>query len=280
MIKQASFFRLSAPITLSSDRLVIFCPTLPTQEKSTGWVAPNAGALVEQVSGAQVVKFAIETRKVPAATIQKKLDEACLHIEQTTGRKPGKKEKKDLKEEIKFSLLPSAFPSQKHITVIVDDTLLIIDSTSASQVDDVLSAIVRVVDVEVSNLNTNTSPAQLMAEWLTDHEAAYGFGIGRACELQAQDESSAKVRYTNHFLGTDEVQTHIARGKIPTSLALSFDDNIGFTLTDALTLKKLDFGEELFDGSEPDFHGSIAIVIGSLRPLVQELILALGGEHA
>lgn len=280
MIKQASFFRMSAPIVIDANSLPWFIPTAPTQEKSMGWIEPNAGSMVESVSGAQVLKFAIETRKVPAATIQKKLGEACLRIEQTTGRKPGKMEKKGLKEEIKFSLLPHAFPAQRHITVIIDDTLLIIESTSPSQVDDVLSAIVRLFDVEVSNLNVQTSPSELMAEWLTDHEATYGFEIGRACELRAQDETSAKVRYTNHYLGTDEVQTHIAQGKIPVSLSLSFDADIECTLTDALTLKKITFSDHLFEGSEPDFYGSMTIVIGGLRTLILELILALGGEHA
>lgn len=283
MINQASFFRLSAPVTLSDSHLDQFLPTLPTQEKSVGWIAPGSGALIEHVFGAQVLKFAIETRKVPASAVQKELDARCLLVEQITGHKHGRAGTKRIKEDVILSLLPKAFPVQRHVTVIIDDTLLIIGSASASQVDAVLTALVKSTRSEVLELRTNTSPAYAMAEWLTAVEPGHGFEVGKQCELRATDESNAKVRYTNHNLLTDEVQTHIAQGKKPISLALSFNDRVCFSLTGALTLKKIGLFEDASFDAEPEYVGDMAvaaIAIGELRPLIAGLIEALGGEHA
>lgn len=230
------------------------------------------------------MKLRIETRTVPAATIAEKVAEQCKTIEQTTGRKPGKKEKRELKEEALFALLPNAFPKQKDVLCILDDDWLILDTTSSGLIDDAITALVKCVDGFVAEaLNTATSPAVAMATWLSEQEAPDGFDIGRACELRACDESSAKVRYTNHPLLTDEVKTHLAQGKQPTSLALEFDDRVGFTLTDALQLKKIDFGDKVMEQARShdinpgDFDGSLAIAIGEFRPLLAELVMALGG---
>jgi recombination associated protein RdgC len=287
VIKNASIFRVTKPVTITHDNLepMAFTPTGKTQQKSLGWVphGDDYGWLVRVNSGAQVMRLRVETRTVPAATIAKGVDALCEAIEAETGRKPGRKERRDLKEEVLLSLLPHAFPKQKDVLAILDGEWLILDTTSAGLVDDAITALVKCADGFVAErLNTATSPAVAMSTWLTD-EAPEGFGIGRACELRACDESSAKVRYTNHPLLTDEVQAHLAQGKQPTSLALEFDDRVQFTLTDALQLKKIDFDDKVMvlarqhDINPGDFDGSLAIAIGEFRPLIAELVLALGG---
>jgi len=132
-------------------------------------------------------------------------------------------------------------------------------------------------------VETRTVPAATIAEKVAQVCKAIEQNTGRACELKACDESSAKVRYTNHPLLTYEVQTHLAQGKQPTSLAMEFDDRVSFTLTDNLQLKKIDFGDKVMekarfhDINPGDLDGSLAIAIGEFRPLLAELIAALGG---
>lgn len=291
MIKNATIYKISP---FAFDDLehalstLVFAPTGPTQEKAMGWVPPRGeehGALVESNSGALVFQLKVETRKVPAATLADELAKACKHIEATTGRKPGKKEKRDLKEEVVLGLLPKAFPVQKTVLCIADGNRLFLGTTSTALADDVLTALVRCGDdASTEPLHTAMSPTTAMARWLAEQEAPTGFEIGRACELKAADESSAKVRYTNHPLLTEEVQTHIVQGKYPTSLALTFDDRISFVLTDGMQLKKIDFADEVMaqskeNGLNPgDFDGSMVIAIGELRALMPDLLAALGGE--
>jgi recombination associated protein RdgC len=290
MIKNATIYKitqLSFDVLEKALEQAQFAPTGPTQAKAIGWVPPRGeehGALVESNSGALVFQLKVETRKVPAATLADELAKVVQNIEQNTGRKPGKKEKRDLKEELILSLLPKAFPVQKTVMCIADDNRLILGTTSGSLADDVLTAMVKLIDGFVAeSLNTVTSPSTAMAMWLAEQEPPEGFSIGRACELRACDESSAKVRYTNHPLLTDEVLAHIAQGKLPTSLALEFDDRVEFVLTDSMQLKKIVFGDEVLErvrenGVNPgDFDGSMAIAIGEFRPLLAELVASLGG---
>jgi recombination associated protein RdgC len=110
--------------------------------------------------------------------------------------------------------------------------------------------------------------------------------VDRECELKAADESRAVVRYTRHALDTDEVSQHIAMGKVPTRLALTWSDRVSFVLTEALQLKKVAFLETVFegaaaspaDGKDDNFDADVAIATGELRKLIPDLLEALGGE--
>jgi len=86
-----------------------------TQQKSTGWVPPRGeahGALVEVVDGQWIARFAIETKAVPGEAVRRRTQEAIAAIEKTTGRKPGKKEVRDLRDDALIALLPQAFARQ------------------------------------------------------------------------------------------------------------------------------------------------------------------------
>lgn len=289
MIKNAIIFKRN-PLAMAEDAFaaMAFLPTAPTQEKSLGWVPARGiehAALVESISGAAVFMLKLETRKVPAATLVEELDKACKHIEANTGRKPGRKERAGIKDELVQTLLPKAFPTQKTALCIADGDMLVVATSSAAMADEVIGALVRTDPATVASVvNTVTSPTAAMACWLTEQEAPAGFDIGNACELKAADESGAKVRYAKHPLLTEEVKTHIAQGKQPTSLELVFDDRISFTLTDALHLKKMEFADEVMfqakeNGINPgDFDGTMAIAIGELRGMLPSLLGALGGE--
>ncbi|MBS0291042.1 MAG: recombination-associated protein RdgC, partial [Proteobacteria bacterium] len=113
------------------------------------------------------------------------------------------------------------------------------------------------------------------------HEAPAGFPVDRECELKAPDESKAVVRYARHPLDIDEVQAHIQAGKLPTKLAMTWDDRVSFVLTEGLQVKKLAFQDPVFEGQTQDdagFDADVAIATGELAKLIPDLIAALGGE--
>jgi recombination associated protein RdgC len=96
------------------------------------------------------------------------------------------------------------------------------------------------------------------------------------------------VRYTRHALDTEEVAQHIALGKMPTRLALTWNDRVSFVLTEALQLKKISFQDVVFeaaataagDGKDDNFDADVAIATGELSQLIPDLLEALGGEVA
>ena len=87
--------------------------------------------------------------------------------------------------------------------------------------------------LSVMLLQSTISPAVAMAGWLGSGEAPAGFTIDRDCELKSADEMKSVVRYARHGLDTDDVRQHIEGGKMPTRLAMSWNDRVSFVLTEA-----------------------------------------------
>ncbi len=258
-----------------------------TQQKSAGWVPPRGeahGALVESIGGQGIARLMTETKAVPASVLARKVAEKAARIEQETGRKPGRKETKALKDEALLDLLPMAFTKQASTWVWIDPTarLLVLDTSSQGRADEVVSMLVgSLPGLSVSLLHTQTSPQAAMAHWLATQEPPAGFSIDRECELKAADESKAVVKYGRHPLDIAEVQEHIKQGKLPTKLALTWDDRVSFVLTEGLQIKKLAFLDSVFEGTKADeggFDTDVAIATGELRKLIPDLIEALGGE--
>ncbi len=152
-----------------------FKPCGATQDKSVGWVEPRGeahGPLVE-----------IETKGVPGSVVKKKAQEEADHIEATTGRKPGKKETKALREDALLALLPQAFARQMNVWVWLDleNGWLVTDASSQGKIDEVVTALVRAFDgLVITLLQTAVTPQTAMTQWLsatTPDEWPGGFAV-------------------------------------------------------------------------------------------------------
>ena len=258
-----------------------------TQERSWGWVPPRGeahGPLAESVGGQWILRFMVESKVLPGSVLARRVKEKAEKIEATTGRKPGKRESRELKDEAKLDLLPMAFTKQGAMAVWIDTQarFLLLDTASQSRADEVVTALIQALPgLSVSLLDTQTSPTAAMSHWLSTQEAPVGFSIDRECELKSSDEAKAVVRYARHPLDIDEVRAHIEAGKLPTKLALTWDDRVSFLLTEGLQIKKLAFLDTVFDGqaqNDSGFDADVAIATGELSRFLPDLIEALGGE--
>jgi recombination associated protein RdgC len=270
-----------------------FVPCGASQEKSAGWIEPRGeehGALVEVVGGHWLLRQMVEVRVVPGAVVKRKVEEQVRHIEASTGRKPGRKELRDLREDTRMTLLPLAFTKQAATNVWIHPRaqLLVLDTGTQTRADEVMTALIKAIDgLVVQLLDTQTSPSAAMAHWLSTQEPPRGFSVDRECELKAPDESKAVVRYTRHALDTEEVRAHIAMGKMPTRLALTWNDRVSFVLTEGLQIRKLSFLDVVLEGApaspatdakDSGFDTDAAIATGELSGLIPDLLAALGGE--
>lgn len=259
-----------------------------SQEKSIGWTEPRGeahGPLVESIGGQLILKLKIETRALPGSVITKKANERVAHIEATTGRKPGKKETREIKDDIKLELMPLAFSKESAVFVWIDPEamLLVIDAGSQGRADEVVTMLVKCLSgLAVKLIDTKVSPTTAMSEWLITQEPPAGFTVDRECELKAADESKAVVRYTRHPLDNDEVRGYVESGKLPTRLAMTWDSRVSFMLTEGLQVKKLTFLDVVFEGTSngkaDGFDADVAIATGELRKLLPDLLETLGGE--
>lgn len=275
-------------------RSFAFVPCGATQAESVGWIAPRNvehSPLIESVGGQWILKLKTEKKSVPASAVKKALAARCEQIEKTEGRKPGRKEKKDLKEEVVLSLLPQAFSRESATTVWIDRSngWLVVGTASSSASDVIVTQVVELFSaagapIQLSLLSTETSPQAAMAHWLVEREAPADFSIDRELELRAPDESKAVVRYARHNLDTDEVVEHIKQGKLPAALALTYDDRVSFVLTPDMAIKKIVFQDVVMEDREDSeidaFEADVAIATGEFSKLIPALIQALGGEMA
>ena len=147
-------YRLVSPWTMSRAALEKalashrFTECGASQDKSVGWTAPRGlshGDLVEVVGGQWVLKLAIEVKTVPGSVIKRKVQSEVDHIETTTGRKPGKKERRTLADDARLSLLPVAFSKQSSIMVWINpkDQWMVLDAGSQAKADEVLTSLVK-----------------------------------------------------------------------------------------------------------------------------------------
>lgn len=292
MLKNLIIYRIAsgwlADLQVAEDALAKtpFAECGPTQEKSIGWVPPRGhanGALVESIGGQWVARLMTEVKAIPGGVLARRVKEKAAQVEAETGRKPGRKESKELKEEARLDLLPMAFAKQAATWVWIDPAarFLVLDTSSQSRADEVVSLLVEALPgLSVSLVNTQTSPQAAMAHWLKEQEPPVGFTVDRECELKSANEEKAVVRYARHPLDIEEVQAHIDAGKLPTKLALTWDDRVSFVLTAGLQLRGVQFLDAVFEGrgaDDSDFDANVAIATGELSPLISDVIDVLDG---
>lgn len=272
---------------LDSNR---FHPCAATQLESSGWIEPRGekhGALLEIQGGHWMAKFCVEKKVIPGNVVKRAVEERVAQIEEEEGRKPGKKEKREIKDEVIQNLLPSAFTKMETISVWIDtnNKMLIVDGSSIKKSDGVASALVDCLDgFGLQLVNTQKSPMQVMSHWLMEGEATDSFSIEREVELKSLAEDKAVVKYARHDLAIEEIKRHIAGGKVPVKLAMSWNDRVSFMLTDTGVIKKIAFMETAMEDGASDkddpFDANFAILTGEMEQMIPELINSLGGEMA
>ncbi len=269
----------------------VFIECGATQAQSLGWAPPRGlehAPLIEDIAGQWLLKLMLEQRVLPGSVVKKRVDEIAAQVEQATGRKPGKKALKDLKEQATHELLPMAFTKTSAIRVWIAPAqrLMMIDAGSPGRAEEVVTLLVKALDgLSLHLVQTAESPAACMAAWLMDGVPPEGFTIDRECELKSADEMKSVVRYARHALDIEEVREHLRSGKVPTRLAMSWKDRVSFMLTDTLQIKKIAFLDLAIEGKATvsekgeEFDADAALATGELAKFIPELIDGLGGEH-
>ena len=296
--KNLQLYRLTTPWPMTVDHLQTLLATLQfhpcgSQEQlSRGWVAPREhSGLVYQCNKQLLLAMATEQRLLPGSVVNQELEERLQALEEQQGYKPGRKQKADLKDQITQELLPRAFTRRRKTWLWLDPVngWLGIDAANVGRADEVLELLRKVVpDIPLRSLNTTLAPATAMADWLASGEGPAGFSVDRDCELRSPADDAATVRFVRHPLEGEDVTRHLADGKIPTRLALTWNDRISFLLTDRLEIKRLAYLERLKEEGEnssagnadEEFAALFLLMTGELAKFLEDVVAALGGEQA
>lgn len=296
--KNLQIYRLPVPWDMSAERLEEqlarkpFHPCGSQDMESRGWLSPLGNeVLVHAIGGQFLICLGFEHRLLPSAVVKQEADERAEELAEQQGYKLGRKQMKELREQVTQELLPRAFTRRRRMFAWIDpiNGWLVVDAASQSKAEDVLEQLRHTLDsLPLTLLRTELSPTSAMADWLAGSEPPEGFTIDQDCELRSVAEDKAAVRYVRHPLEGEEVKGHLEAGKLPTRLALTFDDRISFVLTEKLEIKRLDFldivrdqiGEGDKDDAEALFNAEFALMTGELAHLLPAVVAALGGEIA
>lgn len=297
--KNLQLYRLPTPWSIDLAKLdeqlargeFVKCPS--NQPLSRGWVAPRKdGALIYSNDRQWLVALAIEQRILPSSVVNDETRERAEQIGEQQGYAPGRKQMKEIKERVTEELMPRAFTRKRTTFVWIDPQAgwFVVDAGSPAKAEEVIEHLRHCLDdFPLKPLHTQLSPQSAMADWLAGGEAPAGFTIDRDCELKAIGEEKAAVRYVRHPLGDEvsgEIKSHLAAGKLPTKLALTWDERISFVLTEKLEIKRLAFldllkeeAEKSAEHADEQFDADFALMTGELARFLPQLVEALGGEQ-
>ncbi|MBK4737932.1 recombination-associated protein RdgC [Noviherbaspirillum pedocola] len=291
--KNLQLLRLRPHWDMTAERLAgllakqTFQPCSGLQAESIGWISPrDDGQLVYAFNRQFLISLAIEKKNLPASTIKQKVKEKATALEQQQGFKPGKKQLREIKEQVIDDLLPKAFPVRSTINVWIDPVhgWIGIDTSASAKSELVLKYLLLTIEqVPIAGFRLVRSPTSAMTEWLSNDEAPGFFTVDNEAELQSNNEGKATVKYTRHSLDAEDIRNHIAAGKQCLNLAMTWNDKISFVLSGNTTLKRirpLDVlkGQSEAANSDEAFDSEWALMTGELNALLGALIDALGGE--
>lgn len=263
--------------------------------ESRGWLAPRGDdAFVHTVNRQWLMMLGIDQKLLPAAVIRQVAQERADKIAASQPYPVGRKQMRDLRQQVTTELLPKAFTRRRAINAWIDpaNQRLVVDAASESKAEEVVEALGKSLDnLPLKRLDTPQSPGAAMTGWLASGTAPGGFTIDQDLELRSTDDSKAMVRYVRHDLHGREIQQHIAAGKRATRLGMTWNNRISFVLTELLQIKRLVFLDILKNEAEtqsaasednPDeqFDVNFALMSGELAQLITDLTTALGTESS
>lgn len=264
------------------------------QMESRGWTQPRPeGEFLHHQSNHWLIALGAEQKLLPGSVVKQATEERAAKLAKKQAFPVGRKQLRDLREQVLTELMPRAL-AQRRIThgwIDREHSLLAVDCAADPKAELFVETLRRAEDdSQVLRIETKRSPASAMAEWLSKSEAPGKFGIDQDLELRAPDASKATVRYSRHALEGRDIRDHLASGKTPVRLGLTWNDRISFVLTDTLQVKRITFldilkredgdqeGDETKMDEEEKFEIDFAIMTGELSLLVADLVKALGGE--
>jgi recombination associated protein RdgC len=301
LFKNVRLFKLDDPSSIVPETLEAklaerrFRPCGPLESATMGWSPPlgeSTTALVHAADDCLLVCARRQERLLPSSVIAETVDERAVEIEEREARSVGRKERRELREQVLVELLPRAFTRSRRVNAYVDlkAEWILVDAASNKAAEELVELLRETLgSLPVHPPRPPSSPELLMTRWVTDGEVPPGIELGDECELRDAKDERSVVRCRGQDLGGEEISTHLRAGKQVVKLAMEWQERLSLVLQDDLSLKRLRFADELIDEAVDDglddeaarFDAEFVMMTGELRGLLQqveELFGLNGGE--
>ena len=294
--KNLQLHRLPAPWSVTPAQMEkwlaphAFAPGNSVEMQSHGWASPRDNdSLVYSLNGQMLLTFRTEKKLLPASVVTQVTKARAADLEEQQGFKPGRKQMRELKEQVTDELLPRAFSIRRDTRVWIDTKSgwLVIDAASQAVADEVRGLLVKSIDqLPLGTVRVTQSPVAAMTGWLVAGEGPAGFTLDQDTELRSPAEGNATVRYAGHALDAEDMRRHIEAGKQCMRLAMTWNDRVSFVLTPSLTIKRIapldvlkEAGDPTAQNDDERFDSDLTLMTAELDRMLGDLLDALGGEQ-
>jgi recombination associated protein RdgC len=295
LFKNLVFHRLPANWDLSAADLETqlagrtLKPCGPFDMSSRGWVpVTGGGRLLHTVNQQHMVALGADEKLLPGSIVRQVAQERADVQAREQGFPVGRKQMRDLRARVGDELRARALTRRRITRAWLDPASgwFAVDASSIPRAEMVVEILSDTLgSFAPQAIETGRSPQASMAAWLLRAEAPAHFSIDDDLELQSADKAKSIIRYTRHPLDGKEIRGHLAAGKYPTRLGLTWKDRVSFVLTDKLQVKRLEFLEMGKDNTEGDdvdpaeqFDIDFAVMAGELGGLLKDLTSVLGSD--
>jgi recombination associated protein RdgC len=266
-------------------------PCGPFDMSSRGWVpVTSGGRLLHTVNRQHMVALGVDEKLLPGSIVRQVAQERADVQAQEQGFPVGRKQMRDLRARVGDELRARALTRRRTTRAWLDPASgwFAVDASSIPRAEMVVETLSDTLgSFAPQAVETGRSPQASMASWLLRAEAPVHFSIDDDLELQSADKAKSIIRYTRHPLDGKEIRGHLAAGKYPTRLGLTWNDRVSFVLTDKLQVKRLEFLEMSKDNTEGDdvdpaeqFDIDFAVMAGELGGLLKDLTSVLGNDSS
>jgi recombination associated protein RdgC len=292
--KNLRVYRMPAYWTMTAAQIITalqtraYAPLQGLETVTKGWVPPVPGFDLVYSAGRQMlICLCTEKKLLPASVINAALKEKLAEVTEQLGYKPGKKQRKEIKEQVIDELLPQAFSTTTMTHAWIDpiNGWLVVNAGSRGRADDVVSMLIKCFEkLPLETLHVARSLTATMTDWLATDEAPADFTVDQDAELQSTGESKATVRYTRHTLNAEDLLRHIKAGKQCTKLALTWNDRVSFVMHEDFSIKRVAALDVLKENQQQAadeierFDADFTLMTGELNGLLSSLLKAFGGE--
>jgi recombination associated protein RdgC len=287
--KNLTLFRLTQPFTLTPETLAEALehkelrPCGSLEPFTYGWTSPlgkSGTELVHAASGCILICARKEERLLPASVVREEVESRIAKIEQLEARPVHGKEKRRIRDDVTFDLLPRAFTRSTDTEAYLSpsDGWLVINTAVPKRAEDFLTLLGQSLgSFEVAPLTSEYAPTSTMTYWLSGRPLPKGFSLQNDCELRDRADETCIVRCQHQDLGSDEVQGHIHAHKEVHQLGLGFEDRLSFILRADLSISRLRFDsldefDAIDEGDEVTrFDANFAYMTTELKNLLEQL---------
>ena len=216
------------------------------------------------------------------------VNDRVIEIEQSKNRKVGRKEKRELREEIHQQMLPKAFSRSQLTYIWIDPELgwIGVDSPSVNRSEEIISLLRETLgSLPVNNFVSKRNPADVMSKWVLESKMPKEFSLEAEGELRGFGDNSGIIKYRNLELDRPAIQEFLDNGNRITRLAVSWQGGLTFLLDQDMVIRRIklldmlseQLDDEEWETEEERFDVDFILMSEQFAELIPAVIKLFGG---